>query len=274
MPSRVHHGLPVLTLVRRTLGRVALLFGAVVFLLILFQAAIVASAVTLQESHGFDKIAGLLPAFVQQGFGPALTSFGGMSAIGFFEPLIVILVVEFAIYLATEPAGDVEARIVDLLLARPLPRHQLITRSLIVMTGASIVLPLAMGASMWASLSILAPAGAVWPARHVVLLLMSHLAAVAWCFGGMALAAAAWSERRGSAQSIVGVSAVAFYLMEVVGEAWSRARWASRFSPFHHFHGADIMAGLSHPVRDLAILMAIGVVGVVMAYWQFQRRDV
>ena len=56
------------------------------------------------------------------------------------------------------------------------------------------------------------------------------------------------------AQSIVGLSAVAFYLMEVVGEAWSRAAWASRVSPFHHFHGADIISGVTHPARDFTIL--------------------
>ena len=56
-----------------------------------------------------------------------------------------MLVVQFAVYLAVEPAGDVESRLVDLLLARPLPRHYLLTRSLVVMTGAALVLPLSHG---------------------------------------------------------------------------------------------------------------------------------
>ena len=58
-----------------------------------------------------------------------------MASLGFFEPLIVMLVVQFAIFLATEPAGDVETGLVDLVLARPVPRHWLVTRSLIAMTG-------------------------------------------------------------------------------------------------------------------------------------------
>jgi hypothetical protein len=264
----------VLTLIVRTLGRVKVLLSVLAALLAVFQTTIVAVASSLQESHGFERIAGLLPSFIQQGFGPALTSFAGMAGLGFFEPLIIMLVVQFAIYLATEPAGDVETRLVDLTMARPLPRHYLITRSLLVMTGATAGLSATMGIGLYASLWSLAPPGAVWPSKHVVVLLMLHLAAVAWCFGGAALAAAAWSRRRGSAQALVGVGAVGLYLVEVVGEAWSRAAWASRLSPFHYFHGAGILSGLTTPTRDLMILGVIGLTGVVLAYWQFERRDV
>jgi hypothetical protein len=264
----------VLTLIRRTLGRVGRILSVLAVLLTLFQVSIVAVAASLQESHGFDRIAGLLPAFIQQGFGPALTSFPGMAGLGFFEPLIVMLVVQFAIYLATEPAGDVESGLVDLILARPLPRHRLVTRSLLVMTGATVTLSMTMVLSLYASLWVLAPQVAAWPTPHVVFLLMAHLTAVAWCFGGAALAAAAWSRRRGLAQSAVAVAAVAFYLMEVVGEAWSRAAWASWLSPFHRFHGSGILSGQTNPGRDLTILGTLGLAGVLLAYWQFSRRDV
>ena len=84
-------------------------------------------------------------------------------------------------------------------------------------------LPLTMGASLWISLWLLAPPEVPLAEPKPIVLLMSHLSAVAWCFGGAALAAAAWARRRGAAQALVGVGAVAFYLMEVVGEAWPRA---------------------------------------------------
>ena len=192
----------MLTLIRRTLSRIFVVFICLMLLLALFEVAIVVIAGSLHESGGFERIAGLVPAFIQNGLGLALTSFGGMAALGFFEPLIVVLVVQFTIFVATEPAGDVESGLVDLVLARPRPRHQLITRSLIVMTLVAWALPLAMALSMWASLWWLSPEAAVWPARRVVWLLIAHLAAVSWCFGGSALAAAAWARRRGAAQTL------------------------------------------------------------------------
>jgi len=138
----------------------------------------------------------------------------------------------------------------------------------------SILLPVTMGALQWISLRLMAPPEADWPEPGVIMLLMAHLAAVAWCFGGAALAAAAWARRRGSAQTLVGVAAVALYLVEVVAEGWPRIAWTARLSPFHHFHGAGILAGETDPARDLSILVALGVVGVVVGYWRFQQRDV
>jgi hypothetical protein len=264
----------VLTLLQRTAERVRTLFLVLVGLLAAFQITIVATAASFDESKGFEHLAGLIPSFLQQAFGPALSSFAGMTSIGFFEPLIIMLVVQLAVFLATEPAGDVESGLVDLVLARPIPRHWLMTRSLVAMTGVSILLPATMGGFLWISLRLMAPPESAWPSERVVWLLMAHLAAVSFCFGGAGLAAAGWARRRGAAQTLVGVAAVALYLLEVVAEGWPRIAWTARLSPFHHFHGAGILAGATEPVRDLTILVVLGLIGVVVGYRKFDRRDV
>jgi ABC-2 type transport system permease protein len=264
----------MLTLIGRSLDRCKGLFAAVAMLLAAFQTALVAIATSFEEGQGFERLLGLVPAFLQEGLAPALASFGGLVSLTFYEPVIVLLAVAFAIYLAAEPAGDVESGLVDLLLARPLPRHRFVTRSLVIMTGAAIVLPAVMALTMWACLALFAPSSAKWPELRTVLLLGVQLAAVTWCFGGAGLAASAWSRRRGAAVATVGVAAVTMYLMDSVGDAWASAAWLAWLSPFHAFHGARILAGTSDPVRDLSVLFALGAAGVALAYWRFERRDV
>jgi ABC-2 type transport system permease protein len=261
------------TLVRRSFGRVAVLFGALIGILVAFQAALIAIAASFEGRMDFERLVALAPPAVRGMMGPALSSFAGMATLGFFEPLPVMIVVQFAIYLATEPAGEIESGLVDLILARPLPRHRLITRSLVVMSLAICVLSLAMAATTGIALLTLAPAGARWPERSTIVTLMAHLAAVGWCFGGVGLASAAWSRRRGAAQALVSVAAVTLYLLDVVAEAWPRVRGLGRLTPFHYFHGAAILTGTADVAGDLSVLLAIGLAATGLAYWQFHRRD-
>jgi ABC-type transport system involved in multi-copper enzyme maturation permease subunit len=261
-------------LIGRSVRRAAMIFTVLSLLLIAFQVAIIAYASSLEESQSFENLGALIPSFLPDAFGEMLMSFRGMATLGFFEPLIVMLVVQFAIYVAAEPAGDVESGIVDLVLARAVPRHRLITRSLIVMTGASVLLPLIMGIAMWASLWAFAGPAAQWPETRIVLLLMGNFAAVTWCFGGAALAVAAFAERRGSAQAVVAVAAVAFYLFEIITGIWSRFWSLGWIGPFRYFRGAAIARGTTRPEIEIPLLLAAGAVCVIVAYWQFQKRDV
>jgi hypothetical protein len=263
----------MLTLVGRSLGRVAPLFAGLLGLLVAFQLALVAVAASYGAEPTFARMAELAPTFIREGFGLGLTSFSGMTTIGYFHPVVIMVVVQFAIYLATEPAGEIEWSLIDLLMARPLPRHRLVTRSLLVMTIGCVALSLTLGAGMWIGLLLLAPHGARWPETRVVSNLIGHLAAVAWCFGGAALAAAAWARRRGSAQAPVAIAAVALYLVYLLGAAWRPARVVARLSPFLYYQGAAILAGRDNTVRDLSILFTAGVVGTAIGYWQFSRRD-
>jgi hypothetical protein len=263
----------MMALVSRSFGRVVRVFAAMLFLLALFQIALIAVAASYANASTLDQLAQLVPGAVQQVFGPALLSFGAMTTLGYFHPIPVMAVVQFAIYVATEPAGEIEWGLVDVVLARPLPRHWLVNRSLIVVTVSVALLTLTMGAATSIGLWMLAPPRTRWPEPRVVLLLIVHLATVAWCFGGAALAATGWARRRGSAQAPIAIAAVALYLLDLLGASWQAARPFARLSPFHYYQGAAILAGTANAALDLSILGAAGGVGIALAYWQFSRRD-
>lgn len=261
------------TLVGRSLRRIAGLLGALVALLVGFQIAVIAFAASFRANDQFSGLTELVPAFVRESFGLALTSFTGMSVIGFFEPMPIMIVVQLAIYVATEPAGDVETGLVDLILARALPRHQLITRSLVTMTMVIAALPCAMALGTWAALTTLAPPEATWPGLRTVLLLAGHLAAVGWCFGTIALATGAFARRRGTGQAAIAIAAVALYLLDLLGESWDILRPVAPISPFHYFHGTEILANTANLLLDFTVLGTAGLIAVALAFWQFHRRD-
>ena len=263
----------MLTLVGRSLRRIAPLWVGLAVVLAAFQIALVAVAASYEEAGSFDRLAMVLPAFARGSFGTALSSFAGMTTIGYFETLVITLVAQFAIYVATEPAGEIEGGLVDLVLARPLPRHWLVTRTLLVMATSTLALALTMGTATWLGLHALAPPGSRWPQPRIVLTLIAHLVMVAWCFGAPALAAAAWARRRAWAQGSVGLAAIALYLIDFIGTFWAPLRRFGRFSPFYYYQGSAILEGSAHTVFNLTILGTVIVAASALAYWQFGRRD-
>lgn len=262
-----------LTLAGRSFGRISRLFFSTVAILAGFQVALILSAASVASDGSFEALARAVPAFVQAAIGPALTSFAGMTMLGYFDPVIVLMVVMFCVYVASEPAGDVEAGLVDLLLARPLGRHAIVGRSLVLMVGTLAGLVGGMGLSTWLGLALLAPEDVAWPERRTVIMMMAHLAAISWCLGGIGLAAAAWMSRRAAAVGLVALLAVSLLLLDVLVEFSARFHGLWWVTPFHYFHGAAILQNATDPVRNLTVLGGIGAVAASLAFWQFNRRD-
>jgi ABC-type transport system involved in multi-copper enzyme maturation permease subunit len=263
----------MIALVIRSLGRVRVLSASLAVVLAALQLSIIASASTFVDSGNFERLSQVLPAFVVQTMGPALTSFRGMVLFAYFDPLIVMLLVQFAIYLATEPAAEVESSLVDLLLARPLPRHVIVSRSFIVMAIGTVLMSGAMQASTWAGLWWMAPPETQWPAVPTVISLSAHMTLVSWCFGCAALAASGWARRRGAVVAAIGVVAIAAYLVELLEPIWAPARELATFSPFHYYAATGILAGTADQSRNLTVLGAIALAAIALAYWRYQRRD-
>lgn len=262
----------MIALLRRSFGRMWRQLAAVAAVLACFQLALVAAATSIAADGGGTSLARLVPGFLQQSVGLALLSFAGMTTIGFFHALIVIILVQFAVYLASEPAADVESGIVDLLLARPLSRHLLVSRTLAVMATAVVALAATMSLALWIGLWWLAPSQ-TWPSVRTILTMGAHLILVAWSFGALALAVSGHARRRAEAAGPVAVVAMAAYLIDFLATMWTPAAGAARLSPFHYFHGGDILAGTANTVQDVIILTTITAAGVVLAYATFSTRD-
>src|SRR5450759_2825077 len=107
-----------------------------------FQIIIVGQAAEIERTQSFSRLADLLPGFLQRGLGSKamlLATFKGTVAFGYFHPVVCLLVSVVAMYFATEPAHEVESGLVDLELARSVPRHRLLTRSLLLALASLLV---------------------------------------------------------------------------------------------------------------------------------------
>lgn len=242
-----------------------------------FQLLVVRVAAAQYEAQSFDLIMRIAPSFLQRQLGssmPLLLSFPGLVTFGYFHPVIVLTLASLAAFLGSELAGDVEARHVDLLLARPVARHALVTRSLALVVIVPVLLVTAMMAATWGALAVLAPAGVTWPPAATVGALGVHLTALAWCFGATALALASFARRRSGAHAPTVMAAVSLYLLDLLAGAWPAIRPAAVLSPFHYYQGTAVLAGSANLARDLITLVAIALGLIVIAYSQFNRRDV
>ena len=191
------------------------------------QVLVVLVASSQEQSQSFDLIQRLTPGFVQRQFGatlPAFLSFGGLVSFGYFHPVVVLMLALAAAFIATELAADVEGGQADLLLSRPLARHWLVTRSLVLALAAPVAVVTLMTLSSRLALAAFAPDGARWPDAMTVGAMAGHLVAVAWCFGAAGLAAASIARRRLSAMGPVAILAVSAYLLEVLAGAWAPIR--------------------------------------------------
>lgn len=254
-------------------SKYVLLGGIVV--LSLFQFLLIAQAAAIERTQGFGRMAEFVPAFLQKGLGQQallLATFRGTVSFGYFHPVIVCLLSLIAIYIATEPAHEVERGLVDLVMARSMPRHRLITRSLLLSMVAVAAIVAFMLCGTFAGLRWLAPDATAVSSRLIGRLAL-HLIAVAWCCGAIGLFVAAVSRRWTTAFTTGALIVVVGYLIDFLALGWPPARTLSWFFPFQYFPALLIVGGTAAPWRNLIVLGTATATFAGLAYWRFERRD-
>jgi ABC-type transport system involved in multi-copper enzyme maturation permease subunit len=254
-------------------GRYILAGGALV--LPLFQLLLIAQAAEIERSQAFGRMAEFVPVFLQKGLGSQamlLATFAGTVSFGYFHPVVVCIVALIAVYLATEPAHEVESGLVDLVLARAVPRRRVLTRSLLLSMASVAVIVALMICGTALGLRWLAP-GATGPSISLILLLAVHLVAVAWCCGAMGLFFAASSRRWSTAFTSGALFVIVGYMIDFLAIGWPPARAVAWFAPFQYFPALLILGGTANSVRDLSVLFSATAILIVLAYWRFERRD-
>jgi ABC-2 type transport system permease protein len=263
-------------LVRYSLRRTAVLLAVVAFVLAGFQWLMTLAARALESMGAFEQILGFLPPAFRAIAGPALVplmSFGGMVTVGYFHLIVLAALMAVVIGVGTEVAGEVEHRVVDLLLSRPVWRGWLVLRSLVVLTVAITTSLGAMVLGTWSGLVLFAPPGVDWPAKTLLASMVLNLGAEMCTWGAIALAVAAASKRRVVAGATVAIAALVSFLVDYIARLWDPLKSVARLSPFHYLNQMELLTGTPLPLRDIAILAAITAAAATISLGVILRRD-
>jgi ABC-2 type transport system permease protein len=255
-------------------GRLVLL-GCIVVLTGL-QVVIVGQASALEENNSFGRMAEFVPGFLQRGLGSQamlLVSFKGTVALGYFHPVVAALISILAVYFVTEPAYEVESGLVDLTLARSIPRHVIVTRSIVVAASAVAATTMMMATGTAIGLRLFSSSDFDPPSLATRARMLLHLGAVAACFGGFALAVASGARRWSTAFTVGALTVVALYLLDFLAIGWPPLRPIAWISPFHYYPALSILTGDAPVWLNLTILMSAAFLFCLIGYWRFERRD-
>lgn len=266
-----------LILLGHSLKRVRTLVLAMALLLAAFQVLLIVVAGPIQRSGSFQQLGEMLPPFVREVMGPSLTalmSFSGIVCLGYFHLAVMGSLVGLSIALGTMPTSEIETGFMDLILSRPLPRHWIITRSIIVMMICTVAVLGVMMIGTWAGLNGLAPRDVAWPEPGLILRLVMNLGALMLCWNGVAMAIGAGARRRSVAGGLAGLLALAMFLLDYIARAWKPAEQIAWLSPFRYYSPFELLMGNALPAKNILVLAGIAGLGFGLAYVLFSRRDV
>lgn len=156
----------------------------------------------------------------------------------------------------------------EFLLTHPVSRNRIITEKLCAVILQIVIINLIVLGL--AALSMLAIKEEV-PWKDILLLhfayflLQLELAGI--CFGISAFL------RRSSLGIGLGIAAV-MYFLNIIANISERAEFLKYITPFGYTEGADIMLEGSLDGKLVLIGMAFGVIGVIVAYWRYGRKDI
>ncbi len=271
------NGRATVVLVRHSLRRSRGILVGLGVLLAAFQFLLTQMGAYLVRHSAFGELSLLMPDFVRNIAGPsalAFMSFSGIVALGYFHPIVIAAAIGVTIAIGSEPASEIEMRFVDLTLSRDLTRTALVTRTCLVFAIAAAWILGMMMAGTLTGLRCCAPPDVAAPRLATIASLAASLAALMACWAGVTLAVAAAARRRAVVGALVGVAALATFLLDYIARAWEPARGSGVLSPFHYFEPTALLLGAPLNTFDLAVLVGVGGMGIAIAYIVFARRDI
>ncbi len=228
---------------------------------------------SLDRGPGLQDIIQMLPETMRNLVSSqiAFVSFPAAVAFGFQHPAVLVASVAFVVVAGTIPAGERESGILELVIARPLPRMHYLAGVLVLLVLAAVLLPAALMTGSVVGLAMVQGAGELRWTRYV----MSAVAfsALLLALGGMTLMLSAGAGRRGQAAAGSVGLVLALYLLEVLGGTWNALRWAQWASPFHYFKPVELAIRGETRVVNVMVLLAVFAGTTAIAFWRFQKRD-
>jgi ABC-2 type transport system permease protein len=214
---------------------------------------------------------GVIPKQLTNFGGGDVFSLGGAIALGYVHPISIILLSIFAIGFTTSAvAGERQRGTLEVLLARPLSRHQVYATLLVaVLVFIGLVLVAAsigtlLGSAIVGVLDEL-------PVERLPILWLNGM--LLWgALAAIGLAASVSFDRLTPALGITMAIVVVSYFLDILGSLWPDAQGLQKFSLFHYLTARDILGG-TVDLGGLAVLAVVAAIAIAIAFAVFPRRD-
>jgi len=288
-------------LVRKLLRDIRVFLIVVAILLFAFQ--LLWARVTYQISHELPKLLGKsIPGGAEQFFddlfaqGPAKivqTLIGGGTirltrgldtlSVGYVHPLTLIILSVWAIGRASAAiAGEIDRGTMELLLAQPISRSRIIFSHFMVDMATIPVLCLSMWLGTWTGTCLVGlknhPSPILraepWPFIPALL----NVAVLIFATSGSTLFLSAAGRFRSRVLGLAVLLALVQFLINVIGQLWGPLEHFRPLTFYFYYQPQPIIvdpAWYEKPViwGRVAILLAVGSVGYLLAWWTFCKRD-
>jgi len=208
--------------------------------------------------------------FMHFGGGDMFTLSGSI-AVGYIHPIAIALLAVFAIALPLSGvAGERQRGTLEIVLARPVSRRSYYATLLV---ASVLFISLAMAATLIGTVIAAAAVNVLdqldlgnmpWLWLNGVLL---YFAIAAICF-----AASVSFDRMGQASAVSLAIVLVAYFLQIIGSIWPDADWLQPYSLFYYLQ-PDLVLREGLQVFDCALLLLVGLVGVVYSLVVFPRRD-
>jgi beta-exotoxin I transport system permease protein len=202
---------------------------------------------------------------------------------GFVHPLVQTILCIWAIGRAAGAiAGEIDRGTMELLLAQPITRTQIVRAHLLVDLITIPVLCLSMWAGIWLGAEWFGltdnanPRLMAYPARFGPSLF--NVAFLVFAVSGYTMWFSAAGRFRGRVLGLVIVLTLVMFLVNVIGQLWGAAEPARPLTVFYYYQPQPIILR-NDWYSDvavwgrMAVLLAVGAVGYLMAWRTFVRRD-
>jgi ABC-2 type transport system permease protein len=222
-----------------------------------------------KNAASFEKLLNSLPEGLRKAFGEDFASPAGYLQARLFSIFAPVLLLVYAIGAGSRAiAGEEDRQTLDLLLSTPVARRRVVLDKALAMVAATAGL----GAVLALAIVVTGPLFEISVGDANVVAAAVDCVLLALAFGGVALAVGAGTGRRSAAVGVAAGAAAGSYLIDILSLSVNGLGWVQHLSPFSYCRAPEpIVHGLG--TVDAIVLGAIAVVGVAIAAWSFERRD-
>ncbi|MEW6745518.1 MAG: ABC transporter permease subunit [Planctomycetota bacterium] len=244
--------------------------------LMVFEFLLVLFYTEARPDQNLEHLVDLIPPAFRTFLGAeylGLFSVRGFLAFGFVHPVVLLLLGASAVALGSRcVAGGIGDHTVDLLLAQPLRRHEILFSQVGVGLFPALVLPLGMWAGQQLGVAAWSLPGEVSAAPF--LLAAVNAAALYLALLGIAVVCSAVTSRRGHAVSCaVGVLASALFL-RLAAQIWHAFELPGKLSPFTYYIPSKVVLEERLPAGDVTALLVTLLALLGASTLAFAHRDI